>query len=116
VRRLGKHGLSILLHKRLNDEVIGIALGDALIDFLQHSESGIARAGERSTNVVATASGVVAAAAHTFHFHAQLVRVIQLLSIPKRRQKRQSTGKTQCDQQNEQSGPSYLSQFSHGLP
>jgi hypothetical protein len=65
--------------------------------------------------VVATAGGIVAATTHAFHFHAQLVRVIELLCIPKPGQKGQRTGKTQRGGQNEQTGPSYLSQFSHGL-
>src|SRR5271169_3323770 len=99
MRRLGKDGLPILLHKRLNDEVIGIALGDALIDFLQHSESGVARTGESATDVVATTGGIVAATAHAFHFHAQLVRVIELLCIPKRGDKRERASKTPCDRQ-----------------
>jgi hypothetical protein len=115
MRWLGEYSLPILLHKGLDNEVIGIPLGDALVDFLQHSESGIARPGERATDVVATTGGIVAPAAHAFHFHAQLVRVIELLCIPKPTQKRQRTGKTQRDGQNEQTGPSYLSQFSHGL-
>jgi hypothetical protein len=83
VRRFCKHGLPIFLDEGLHDQIIGIALSDALVDLLQHPESGIAGTGERASDVVATAGRIVATAAHAFHLHAQLVRMIERLCVPK---------------------------------
>src|SRR5579863_7440184 len=84
VRGLGEDSLSVLLNKRLHDEVVGISLRDALVDFLQHAESGLARAGERTADVIAAAGGIIAPAAHATHLHTELVSVIRLLRIAKR--------------------------------
>jgi len=51
--------------------------------------------------MIATAGGIVAAAAHALHFHAQLVCVIELLYISKRGQKWHRSGKTQQGRQDE---------------
>src|SRR5580704_10262383 len=95
VRRFSEDSLPILLNERLHDEVVGISLRDALVDFLEHAESGFARSGKCAANMITAASGIVATAAHTSHFHSQLVSVIGLLGIANRGKNGRRAGKTE---------------------
>jgi beta-glucosidase-like glycosyl hydrolase len=94
VRRFGEHCLAVFLHERLNDQIVRIALGDPLIDFFQHAEGGIARARECAAGVITAPGGIVAAAAHASHFHADDVRVISRLPGSKCRQQWNHAPKT----------------------
>src|SRR4029077_2736138 len=60
VRGLNQRHLPEFLHKPLHDQVIRIAARDSLIDFLQHTLRGTARAGECAAHVVTRRGRVVA--------------------------------------------------------
>src|SRR5271166_3414779 len=57
---------AVLGDESIDDLLFGFALGEVLIDFLQHALGGVTGSGERAARVCATPRGHIAAAAHAF--------------------------------------------------
>jgi hypothetical protein len=73
---------TVLRYECLQDLVVRLALGDMLINFLQHALSGFAWSRKRSTRMRAAASRHIATLAHALDLHAKLACMIGLRREP----------------------------------
>ena len=74
VGRRAQNFFAVLLHEILNDQVVGLALGDVRVQFLEH------RAGRRAVDVIALRENL-AAAAHAHQLRAQGFGAIGFLRV-----------------------------------
>ena len=65
----------------VDDLLLGFALGEMLIDFLEHALGGVAGAGEGTAGMRATASAHVAAFAHAFEVHANFLGAWRIANL-----------------------------------
>jgi hypothetical protein len=82
--RLDENRGAIFLDEILEDEIVGFAAADALIDFLEHGLGGIAGTGESAAAVITATDRVVAAAAHAFEVRADGFDVRRVLRLRSR--------------------------------
>src|SRR5271168_873866 len=58
---------AVFLDEGLNDQIVGIAAGDAFADFLEFTLGYVARAGERRAGMIAKRGRIAAAGAHAIY-------------------------------------------------